>query len=144
MRQNYFYMPPFTISWRGGNNLPFTAAHSLLLARLYGQDFCPCTSFKGDELLKALRSLGHTNSSENWIMRVIVRLLCAKVRNAAVVHRFASTKLKGLLSDIHDYVQNHEKGNNALRHDVERCATFSGFARFLAREFKKIPSWQLN
>lgn len=60
-----------------------------------------------------------------------------KVSNAAIVHRFATANLKGLLSDIHEYAHNLEKGYNALRHDVARCATFSGFARFLAREFKE-------
>lgn len=67
-------------------------------------------------------------------------LIGAQASNAAILQLFAKEMLKGLLLDIKDYVQIHEKRFNVLMNNGARCATFSGSVLFLAGYFNEKAS----
>ena len=87
-----------------------------------------------DEFSRALKSLCYHNSSENPIVSILGRLLCAQVSNAAIVHWFSIAKARGMLEKF-EKDGAIEAGYSSLRHDVARCASFSSFARMLAKEY---------
>lgn len=88
-----------------------------------------------DEFSRVLQSLAYTNHSENPIVSIIGRLICAQINSAAIVHRLSVAKAKDLLPEpdaIHELSLN---GYSELRHNVTKCETFTAFARGLAKEF---------
>ena len=88
-----------------------------------------------DEFSRTLKVLSYQNTSENPIVSVLGRLICAQINNAAVVYRLSVAKGRGLLLENNACEREMRKGYVAMRHDVARCCTFSSFARLLAKEF---------